>query len=475
MIGLKHAAVVAVSAGVVAVVVLIVLWRWNCYKKRKQNAGSGGMTTAAAATTVVRTQSLQDGIARLHHHQPSKSMSTGNNYYRRGVSGKPLFSWGNHPTSITDAVENGWSRFGFTNYQSSGSTRSRLLGMCVAGDQRVREAEPEISWEVCQGSVDFMQKIRLNPGLKKVLNLSTSSSASAAASVIKTALPLPGPPLGNNSFPQEAYFEITILSSHDGDETSQSIVKEGEKIKLIQERYDENSSSDSLVHVRSSSESISRIEELKIRVKDDIHHAKNEAALLSIGLSVGGALPLKLPGSYPGSIGFGSNGSVHLDGIKLVFESEKAAWGQRDRVIGCGFDPRQKKVYFTEESELVHVVHCKSEEFGTPLYPTLAANTDITVLVNLGQSAFKFAPANAQRTANPCFVGPLVRSSAAAFYEDSMELFSMDRSIDSQWLNRCTTKGSRNPSHELEFDEESDADLFEIVLESSGRSPRTIS
>jgi hypothetical protein len=34
-------------------------------------------------------------------------------------------------------------------------------------------------------------------------------------SVIRTSLPLPGPSLGNNSaFPQEAYFEITILNSH---------------------------------------------------------------------------------------------------------------------------------------------------------------------------------------------------------------------------------------------------------------------
>ncbi|KAM1348094.1 hypothetical protein FF1_002381 [Malus domestica] len=95
---------------------------------------------------------------------------------------------------------------------------------------------------------------------------------------------------------------LLILSSRGGDETSQSIVKEGEKIKLIQDGYDENSSSDSLAHVSSSSQSISRTEELKTGVKDDIHHGKNEAVLVSIGLSVGRALPLKLLGSYPESI-----------------------------------------------------------------------------------------------------------------------------------------------------------------------------
>lgn len=301
--------VVLVCIPIVAVIVGLVSWRWNCYRKNRQSV--------RGRTENTRPEGLQAGIAKLHHHQPAGLESkrpTGNSYYRRGVSGKPLFSWANHPTSITDAVENGWSRFAFTSFMSSPSTKSRLLGLCAVGDQRIRETEPEISWEVCQGSADFMQKIRLNSGLKKVLNLGGSNST-AAASVIRTALPLPGPALGNNSFPQETYFEITILYSC-GDELSESNgkVKEGEKTKLIQETKEENPGSDSLVHV-TSSQRISRIEELKLSVKEDHHnHGKGEAILLSVGLTVGGSLPHKLPGSYPGSIGFGSNGSVHLDG-----------------------------------------------------------------------------------------------------------------------------------------------------------------
>ena len=146
-------------------------------------------------------------------------------------------------------------------------------------------------------------------------------------------------------------------------------------------------------------------------------------------------------------------------------------------MIGCGFDPSQKKVFFTIDSELVHVVQCKSEEFGSPLYPTIGANTEVEVLVNFGQSMFSYTPANAQRTPNPCFIGPLVNSPTAALgYEDSKELFSMGR-IDSQWLNRSTTKSSHNNNGSKtvqDFDEESEADLFEIVLDSSGRSPHTI-
>jgi hypothetical protein len=97
------------------------------------------------------------------------------------------------------------------------------------------------------------------------------------------------------------------------------------------------------------------------------------------------------------------------------------------------------------------------------------------VLVNFGQSAFKYAPANSYSTPNACFVGPLVNASSHAFYEDSKEPFSMGR-IDSQWLNRSTTRGSQysaTANWALDFDEGSN-DLFEIVLDNCGRFPNTV-
>lgn len=121
----------------------------------------------------------------------------------------------------------------------------------------------------------------------------------------------------------------------------------------------------------------------------------------------------------------------------------------------------------------MHEIHCKTEDFGCPMYPTLAANTDVTVLVNLGQSPFKFGPANLQRTPNPCFIGPLGNSPSLG-YDDSRELFSMGR-IDSQWMQRSATAARSNNNtvnslKALEYDQESEGDLFEIVLE---RSPYT--
>ncbi|PIN09888.1 hypothetical protein CDL12_17530 [Handroanthus impetiginosus] len=162
-------------------------------------------------------------------------------------------------------------------------------------------------------------------------------------------------------------------------------------------------------------------------------------------------------------------------GTKLIFESEKVEWGISDKVIGCGYNPSQKKVFFTVDSQLAHEIHCTTEEFGSPLYPILAANRDLTVLVNLGQSPFKYPPANLSRTPNPCFVGPLATSPALG-YEDSKELFSMGR-IDSQWLQRSATRSNNNTVNSIkameEYDQESEGDLFEIVLDSTGRSPYT--
>ncbi|CAN8244690.1 unnamed protein product [Cochlearia groenlandica] len=158
--------------------------------------------------------------------------------------------------------------------------------------------------------------------------------------------------------------------------------------------------------------------------------------------------------------------------MKLVSESEKNEWAKENKVVGCGYDPRKKKVYFTVNSHLVHVINCKADEFGTPLYPILASNTDVRVLVNLGQFPFSYSPANAQRTSNPC-VGLV-----ATGLDDSKELFSIGR-LDSQYLSNFFISNDENPSgrtntmgnsnrRKLDYEEEeSDADLFEITLERS--------
>ncbi|GKV22189.1 hypothetical protein SLEP1_g32074 [Rubroshorea leprosula] len=127
------------------------------------------------------------------------------------------------------------------------------------------------------------------------------------------------PPLGNSAFPQQAYLEITILFYRGRNDD-----QKGEKVKLIQENSNAKANSES--------------KEMKL---------EGDAVMILVGLTVGAPLPLKLSGSYPGSIGFNSDGSVYLDGIKLVFGSKKEDWGKSEKVIGCGSNPRQKKAFFS--------------------------------------------------------------------------------------------------------------------------------
>lgn len=461
MPGLTLVLVVALSAGVLVFLSGFFIWRRFFFRGRNDLVHT--INPKAPSLRAAGVPNVQKAVSV--HHQPdfSDGKRRGNQHvFPRGSSVKPLFSWADYPSLINDAVENGWSQFAFTGTTST-PTRSTLLGLCAVVEHG-KETEADINWEVCQGSLEFMQKIALNSDLKRV----STSRRCTAASVIRTALPLPGPSLGNNSaFPQEAYFEITILHSPGDDDEAVGKVKEGEKIKLIQDDSNAKATSDSLIHV-TSSHKLNDLEELKV---DSDESRCFDTVKVSLGLTTGGSLPSKLPGCYPGSIGFNSNGSLYVDGIKLVFESKDGEWGRKDKVIGCGFDPRQKKVFFTVDSTLVHVVHCKSQEFGAPLYPTIAANAELVVLVNMGQSIFKYVPANAQRTPNPCFIQPSSYSQAIDMsYEDSRDLFSM--TLDPQCLNAYTMKGSQNGTNKQGkgSDNDTEVELFEIVLEDGERS-----
>ncbi|KAJ4962853.1 hypothetical protein NE237_022792 [Protea cynaroides] len=426
MPGSANVIAAALSAAIIVIILIVFIWQF-CYTRRLHR-----MTD----TTKTGDDNFQSGIEKLPmtndsckdpdifsgFQRPEVEGRPSYSLFRNGILPKISFNWADHPWLVSEAVELGWPRFAFRADVSSPSPRSNLLGLCAVGDEG-RETETDITWEMCPESVDFMQKIKFNPVLKKN---GMGTSPLGVSCVTKSALPLPGPPLENNSFPQESYFEITIVSCpQDGVDFVHRVKRspvEGELTKLIPQTDDANGQSDSL------------IQEVKLRNTEG--EGQKEMAMLSVGLSGGGSLLKELPGSYLGSIGFNSNGSLFLDGIKLVFEAEKTGWESKGKVIGCGFDPSQKKVFFTVDSELVHVINCKSEEFSSPLYPTIAANVDIIVMVNFGQSAFQYSPANAQRTPNPCFICPPPKGSPGAVcYEDSRDLFSMGIVPYSSWNN----------------------------------------
>ncbi|KAF8079739.1 hypothetical protein N665_1003s0001, partial [Sinapis alba] len=329
------------TAGILSVVILssllaIFLRRWCCLR-RPENS------THHNTPSPIRSDSFQARISKLHQtslsHQielpDMKRRGSINNSCGRYPSKTGLFIWTDHPGLVTEAVENGWTRFGFAVHASTalGSPRPALLGLCTTAGSD--EPGVVITWEVSNGSVDFTQTIKFNQVVVNGKN---------PLIVLRAALPLPGPQLICSAFPQEAYFEITLVEILGPRGVVSDVASlEGEKRSMLLFKNQGQTPK-----------------------KWD---GENEEAVLSIGLGTGGSGDLseaRLPGKFPASIGFQSDGAVYLDGMKLVCESEKHEWAKENKVVGCGYDPRKKKVYFTVNSHLAHVINCKADEFGTP-------------------------------------------------------------------------------------------------------------
>nr|XP_010909184.1 uncharacterized protein LOC105035338 [Elaeis guineensis]XP_029117759.1 uncharacterized protein LOC105035338 [Elaeis guineensis] len=467
---IKILALVLPAAIILLLVSVLIFW---CRRSRRRHLVSKTTPQFLETRTKSKNESLQAALAKLHLSYKSRSSSKASlrfqhlhhhhhNDHHPVVAGQqPPFKWDDHPRLISEAVENGWSRFALTSRPSLASARltpSPLWGLCAVCDGGT---QAETEWEVPLGSSEFMQTVRLNP---------SGDNDPTVWWSVRMALPLPGPPLGGSSFPQEAYFEITILYLQPHQQLQQQ--EEDDRVKLIEENSIEGQS-DAVIHAtEKAARGNSRIQEPGTVIKEESRGRGDSGPLVSLGLTVGGPPPTRSsPGTYSGSIGFHSNGSVYLDGMKLGLESEKTGWTEVNKVIGCGFDPGRKKVFFTVDSQLIHVIYCNSEPYRSPLYPILAASVDVMVLVNLGQSKFKYAPANAHRTPNPCFMRSASADCGATdvCYEDSRELFSMGR-IDSDWLDAAkqsnSGKNGRNDGGGVAIDVDAESDLFEIALHS---------
>ncbi|CAL9231955.1 unnamed protein product [Arabidopsis halleri] len=326
------------TAGILSVVVLssllvVFLRRWCCLRRSE-------ITTTAASP--IRSNSFQARISKLHQtsliHQLDtsdikrrgniKNYSISRSATTGGFPSKPgLFIWTDHPALVTEAVDNGWTRFGFALHEpaplvTGTSPGSVLLGLCTTAGSE--DPGVVITWEVSNGSVDFTQTIKFNQSFKETVN------AIKPLMVLRAALPLPGPQLVSSAFPQEAYFEITILEitqrrHGEGGDVSCELV-EGEKTKLFKSQG------------------------LKL-VQRREWDGGNEEAVLSLGLATGGSFgaagETRLPGKFPASIGFQSNGAIYLDGTFMIF-----------KLVTLG----GSKISFTEKS-----FSKKSKRNGDPL------------------------------------------------------------------------------------------------------------
>ncbi|XP_024517193.1 uncharacterized protein LOC9629811 isoform X1 [Selaginella moellendorffii] len=123
---------------------------------------------------------------------------------------------------------------------------------------------------------------------------------------------------------------------------------------------------------------------------------------VGIGLAARPAPPFRLPGLDLVSLGYHSNGSVYIndphDGV-----ATSRRWNYVGVTVGCGYDLDRSLVYFTHNGGQQMTTDFTFRADGpmpstTPhLFPVVGADCDITVVVNLGQTEFMFAPANAGR------------------------------------------------------------------------------
>ncbi|KAH9300592.1 hypothetical protein KI387_012175 [Taxus chinensis] len=348
------------------------------------------------------------------------------------------FRWDHHPSLVAEILDHGWTAFAFTyNYFNTNSPRP--WGLCKG-----LQAEPEITWEAVTGS-NLMQKIRLNPG-----------SASSEVMSLHAALPLPGPALGSLGFPQESYFEITIVSegSADGEAENISFEDDDDRVNLLQlvnSDLGECSGSGAdeglrLSEVGGNNEGVSGEKKKKKRRR-----------IIAVGQGTApGSCACTMPGFEPGSVGFYSTGAVLLNGQQLRDEDEVlCTWRAARSIIGCGFNPNTRCIFFTINGTWVRTVMCKTVDFGSPLYPTISANYDVTILVNFGQQSFCYDDANLGRVFNPSSLNCL---------EDSREFFSIDR-IDPLWFAEKMGWQGKNVG------EVEESDLFEIVLDIDNITP----
>lgn len=258
------------------------------------------------------------------------------------------FHWTEHASHVVTAVEHGWAAFAFSY---AASARGAFAGpvhqmweMC-SSCAAMKFCVPEISW-IASGAGEYMQQIRLNPGIR-----SNKDGCVLPVQALQTALPLPGPQLGPFPYPQDAYFEISILAAGNEFSSEHSSLAGSERVKLIAEsitsdRYQKGQSLTDLngsEFCRKLDAELRGIADQKNETRVELSHQAGanriqvgEAGqpgdvdcpslfhkvdqidwdeLLSVGLAGAEAPPFRLLGFDPGSVGFlSADGQCYVNG-----------------------------------------------------------------------------------------------------------------------------------------------------------------
>lgn len=178
-----------------------------------------------------------------------------------------------------------------------------------------------------RGSSERMQAVRLNPVVAAAAAAVSASTKvaprqhpsplrggdhdaagnSSALCLARMSLPLPGPPLAGAPFPQDAYFEITIIYLN-------TRRPEWSASRASRRGRDGSSESDRAKLISFAPDAKNAVQETRAATKVDDHHDKQRHTIMSLGLATAAPPRPSLAGTYASSIGFHSNGAVYLDG-----------------------------------------------------------------------------------------------------------------------------------------------------------------
>ncbi|GLJ38596.1 hypothetical protein SUGI_0786990 [Cryptomeria japonica] len=110
-----------------------------------------------------------------------------------------------------------------------------------------------------------------------------------------------------------------------------------------------------------------------------------------IGLASRPAPPFRLPGMDAVSIGFHSNSGEIFTGNAQQVHASASKWSRIGATVGCGYDKHVGVVYFMDmNGSPIFTKYGVPDNVKNHLFPTLGADCDVTVVVNMGQHRFQY-------------------------------------------------------------------------------------
>ncbi|GBC24937.2 concanavalin A-like lectin/glucanase domain-containing protein [Rhizophagus irregularis DAOM 181602=DAOM 197198] len=128
-----------------------------------------------------------------------------------------------------------------------------------------------------------------------------------------------------------------------------------------------------------------------------LSNPNNDETIIAIGLAPKNFPTNRLPGCNTDSIGFHSDEGRIFRNEKYTGSTYAEKWGKVNDVIGCGYYPNNRQVFFTINGENLGIAY--TGLLHNILYPTIGSNGHCILKVNFGPE-FEYKEANIMSVAS---------------------------------------------------------------------------